>query len=260
MRGILSKVFRGVAELHNIGVMHRDLKPSNTLININSHGGTAIVLSDFSSSVSQAAFESELYGPDNVRTQFPHTDSTSPAHGEFYPSKDEETPDYSPPEVILCRDEEENSSRCAYDDKLPFAYDSWSLGVLFLEMILGTANIFVSDQRTTAMIQHRMKKLESKSNKLNKFKKESTARSIHDLSYRAALSEFCIVEPSDLEDEFSVVPLVPLCSIHNLASAILRRDPLGTGFQDLDGLDLISKLLKWDPKEVFRCLLVLLLS
>lgn len=36
------------------------------------------------------------------------------------------------------------------------AYDIWSIGVIFLEVILGTANVFSVDQRTSAMLTHRL--------------------------------------------------------------------------------------------------------
>jgi serine/threonine protein kinase len=39
------------------------------------------------------------------------------------------------------------------------------------------------------------------------------------------------------------------CGLQALRTAILRRDPLGIGFDDYWGLDLISRLLRWNPKE-----------
>ena len=38
------------------------------------------------------------------------------------------------------------------------------------------------------------------------------------------------------------------CGLGSLSRAILRRDPLGIGFDDYWGLDLLSRLLAWSPE------------
>lgn len=39
------------------------------------------------------------------------------------------------------------------------------------------------------------------------------------------------------------------CGILELERALQRRDPLGIGYHNKLGLDLLSRLLKWDPSE-----------
>lgn len=40
-----------------------------------------------------------------------------------------------------------------------------------------------------------------------------------------------------------------VCGLEDLRQAILRRDPLGTGISNRWALDLLSRLLKWEPAE-----------
>ena len=46
----------------------------------------------------------------------------------------------------------------AYDSRRPESYDIWSVGVVFLELLLGTSDIFNVDQRTASMIKLRLRK------------------------------------------------------------------------------------------------------
>jgi hypothetical protein len=85
--------------------------------------------------------------------------------------------------------------------------------------------------------------------------------------YLAALSEFCIyrdnINDIDKEDKESqtkgkgkgktanLFDISPYCDIEQLSLAIQRRDPLGLGYKDRWGLDLLSRLLSWRPKD--RC-------
>ena len=274
-------IISNVAKLHSIGILHRDLKPSNILVNVTNNGHVKIVIADFSSSVSQKVYRAQLYGnfpPDLV---FPITEEykRKTSSSEFYnnmnadndthfvlPSPREETVEYAPPEVILCdlsssqTPNKLNYQNCAFDEDFPYSYDIWSIGVIFLEFILGTAHIFNTDQKTYSMIKHKLKKIKLSEKKAGDFHSHSDAyfdRKLEEYSYQASLSEFCIfnrtfVDVTELDQmmKFNSLYLVSVCSIKDISKAILRRDPLGVGFHDENGLDLLSKLLKWDPSEV----------
>ena len=133
MKGIVHQLIKGLASLHSHRVLHRDVKPSNVLINTETL--PRLVIADFSSAVSTDAVERGLYDP-------------------LGPTVMEETPEYSPPEVLLVS---QSQGAAPYDAQHPYSYDTWSVGVVFLELILGTNDVFSVDQRTSAMIRHKMR-------------------------------------------------------------------------------------------------------
>lgn len=68
--------------------------------------------------------------------------------------------------------------------------DLFILGVLFAEMILGTPDIFTVDQRTRALITHRMRRADP--------------QAIEEALRLAALAEYCIYRhPTALNEERS---------------------------------------------------------
>lgn len=97
--------------LHSMDVIHRDIKLSNILLN--SELEPKLLLADFSSSLSDNALEIGLFGLSG-------------------PTQLDLTLDYAPPEVRLSDDE-----HFSFDADNPFSYDVWSIGVAFLELILG---------------------------------------------------------------------------------------------------------------------------
>ena len=302
LRGIMQQVIASVAALHIRGVTHRDVKPSNILLNTEAEA--RILMADLSSAVSDDSISSGFYS-------------------SFGPLVAEETLQYAPPEVLLSIG---TKSEIPFHSQNPYSYDSWSVGVVFLEMILGTSDVFTVDQRTSAMIAHRMKR------------SGADSKNISDAMLLAAFADFCIyrrqdqdsdTESSDLRNSrkdqsnlpaHSVYPqtslgantdtkspvacsfddsdtdinsdsgdaqlmgtsaslsenrnsrvsgnkknrehsnrwhehLHPLvtqsrgCGLEDLRQAILRRDPLGTGIQDRWAIDLIARLLRWEPEE-----------
>lgn len=117
MRALLLQLVQAVNEMQQGSerIVHRDIKPSNLLIN--SEGPPLLKLADFSSALSAEAIAAGLY--------------PTP------PSADEESEGYQPPEVVF----EDVDRADAYLRQFPSAYDSWSVGVVMLEMILGTHNV-----------------------------------------------------------------------------------------------------------------------
>jgi serine/threonine protein kinase len=313
LRGIMQQVVASVAVLHHQGVTHRDVKPSNILLNTEAEA--RILMADLSSAVSEEAINAGFYG-------------------SLGPSTAEETLQYAPPEVLLSL---ASDNEISYSANHPHSYDSWSVGVVFLEMILGTSDVFTVDQRTAAMISHRMKR-----------NKGTNGKSTNDAMLLAALADYCIYIREDMNEtdrfhngenepdmsgdngseiatprpEFTSVAssstcicssvlaglqphrndcmierdkeiartgtdrhslmtaggidslleksrskksigrdnmrhqyLHPMakqsrvCGLEDLRQAILRRDPLGTGISNRWALDLLSRLLKWEPAE-----------
>ena len=64
------------------------------------------------------------------------------------PSRAEQTDEYAPPESF-------------FDQDSPWllspAFDSWSIGIVALELLLGTPNVFTVDQRTKAVLTHQLR-------------------------------------------------------------------------------------------------------
>ncbi|KAH8057572.1 cyclin-dependent protein serine/threonine kinase [Aureococcus anophagefferens] len=106
-------------ELHGRGVVHRDLKLSNVAVALGDDGALRVAVIDLSSVVARGG-----------RGLF----------GDFGPSREEETVEYMPPEVLFADED-------TFYAPAP-AYDAWSLGVLLLELLLGTRQALTVDQRT----------------------------------------------------------------------------------------------------------------
>jgi serine/threonine protein phosphatase PrpC len=161
------------------------------------------------------------------------------------PSIDELTIEYAPPEALL------GSAWHSFEQRRPQSYDSWSVGVLALELLLGSPNVFTVDQRTTALLTNKMKK------------KGASDKEIRRALYLAALSQFCIYAPSSSKKQKLSWPLRqgdPLhkiamvkdsCTLRDFHQALRARDPLGLGFDKSDDklLHLIWQLLAWDPMD-----------
>ena len=95
------------------------------------------------------------------------------------PTPGEQTNEYAPPESFVGP-----NWVPFYKDK-PQSYDSWSIGVLALELLLGTPNVFSVDQRTNALLTYKMKRANASENEIS------------NALYLAALSNFCIYIPSN---------------------------------------------------------------
>ena len=163
LRGIMQQIVASVATLHFKGITHRDVKPSNILLNTEEEA--RILMADFSSAVSEESLSEGLYGV-------------------LGPLVAEETLQYAPPEVLLSMSSQ-YEREIPYNMKCPTSYDSWSVGVVFLEMILGTSDVFTVDQRTAALIAHRMKGSGADSQETS------------DAMLLAAFADYCIYRRTD---------------------------------------------------------------
>jgi len=232
LRDFLRQLLTSVAVLHEKKIIHRDIKPSNILCKLNldesrkdfSEESTLnCILADFSSAFDKFTAAS-LY-----------KDGLTP--GEI-------TEEYAPPEVLF------SSGWVPFDFNKPQSFDMWSVGVVVLELLLGSPNVFSVDQRTRSLIT-------------NKLKKEGA--SDHDINralYLAALSQFCIYIPTSRESSAWMIRngnlnmgksqrMKKSCTIDDFHMALRARDPLGIGFGSSsdDLLRLIWKLLTLDPRE-----------
>ena len=116
VRALLAQVLSGLAHLHARGIVHRDVKPSNILVSVGG-GRVRFKRADFGSAVGGGA-PAELY--------------EEQAGGTLPGTQGEETAAYAPPEVRL------SDNGAPYDALAPASYDIWSLGIVVLEVVLGT--------------------------------------------------------------------------------------------------------------------------
>ncbi|ETW00733.1 CMGC protein kinase [Aphanomyces invadans] len=207
-REILRQLLQAVAALHERGITHRDIKPSNILI---SHDDNLVVkLADFGSAV-DAFTHAHMYGDKG-------------------PTQAEETREYQPPEVLFHGDD------VPYDYATPTSYDMWSVGVVALELLLGSPHVFSISSRARAKVDAHMRD-----------KPEATRSKSYLLH---VLTEFCIFQPPSLARYHEDYALVhDACNFGTFNTTIQSRDPLGLGLQDPYGLHLLWQLLQWDPAK-----------
>ena len=143
LRLLLHNIANAVKNIHLMNVTHRDIKPENILI----RNVTKVTLCDFGSSVNPD-MDMGIFYPDGIDT------------GE------EETVDYKPPELRLLKRSLQSKEVMILNDysvnsqyhketeglHLSQSYDMWSLGTLFLEILLGTPKVFDVNDRIQAII------------------------------------------------------------------------------------------------------------
>ncbi|KAL3932438.1 MAG: hypothetical protein SGBAC_010848, partial [Bacillariaceae sp.] len=183
LRTVLQHVLSSAALLHENGYVHRDIKPSNVMCSTDTSpsydwngvpqlSNIECRLGDFSSAWDENYIAANLY-----------TKGPSPA---------EQTDEYAPPESYI------SDEWVPFDRDRPQSYDSWSIGVLALELLLGTPNVFTVDQRTTALLTHKMKK------------ENASEEEIQQALYLAALSHFCIYMPGNTGNNNPTILLMSL--------------------------------------------------
>ncbi|SOV24431.1 serine/threonine protein kinase, putative [Plasmodium sp. DRC-Itaito] len=126
LKDLLRQILNGIYIAHKKGITHRDIKMEN--IFVSSTTPFTVRIGDWGSAVE---YKNE--------------------HFSFIPSEDEETNGYQPPESLFGH-MKNNFMRLPY-------YDMWSIGIVFLQFILGTKNpLEVKDKEN----ERKLKKLFSK--------------------------------------------------------------------------------------------------
>ncbi|CEG38718.1 serine threonine protein kinase [Plasmopara halstedii] len=238
LREIMRQLLQGVSSLHARGITHRDIKPSNILVSIPPSSKTSAVvptplvkLADFGSAVDEFTLK-KLYA------------ARAGSSANTGPSQAEETREYQPPEVLFS----ENGQ--PYDYIVPEAYDLWSVGVVFLEMVLGSPQVFLISPRERAKVDavlDTQQRLQREKQSDDKSGLRTKAYLLHVLT-----KEFCIFQPGSrqlrsLYDKYALV--TESCHFGRFNQTVVQRDPLKRGLEDIWGLDLIWRLLQWHPSE-----------
>ncbi|OIT32873.1 putative inactive protein kinase [Nicotiana attenuata] len=120
----------------------------------------------------------------------------------------------------------------------------WSVGVVILELVLGTPDMFQVSSRTRALLDQHL---------------EGWNESLKELAYKLrSFMEMCILSSgvtSKLHqtkakyDQASVSPAPWKCSEEFFSRQIKNRDPLKIGFPNIWALRLVRELLQWNPED-----------
>ncbi|KAK9853911.1 hypothetical protein WJX84_000068 [Apatococcus fuscideae] len=140
IKHIILQACLALQTLHSLQITHRDVKLENLLVREQEMIGSTLPhlhvrLADLGSGLDVHSVQ-QLYGDSG-------------------PSDAEQTPEYSPPEVLL-------GQYWASEEQAPgiwertWPYDMWSLGVIFLELILGTPHVFDISPRTRVLMQREL--------------------------------------------------------------------------------------------------------
>ncbi|KAJ8524853.1 hypothetical protein ON010_g16262 [Phytophthora cinnamomi] len=244
LREIMRQLLQAVAALHARGITHRDIKPSNILVSIPPSSTSSTVppmplvkLADFGSAVDD-------YTLHNLYAAGGGSDGSTASGG---PSQAEETREYQPPEVLF------SDNGQPYDYTAPEAYDLWSVGVVFLEMVLGSPQVFLISPRERAKLdvvldaQQRRRR-----HRHGRHDDEDSGWRTKAYLLHVLTQEFCIFLPAprqlrSLWDKYALVS--ESCHFGRFNQTVVERDPLKRGLEDTWGLDLMWRLLQWHPSE-----------
>ncbi|KAL7113000.1 hypothetical protein ACP275_04G035700 [Erythranthe tilingii] len=230
-RNIIWQLLMALKSCHDRNITHRDIKPENMVICFeDQHSGSCL--------------RGSPKGDHNYTTKMRIIDFGSAVndftvkhlYGSVGPSSAEQTSAYAPPEAFL------NVSWYRGPSSVTTKYDMWSVGVVMLELILGSPNVFQINSITQALLDQHLKGWND---------------SLKELAYKLrALMEMCILIPgvsSKLHQNWSTKssssPVPWKCSEEYFSHQIQSRDPLKLGFPNIWALRLVRDLLRWDPEE-----------
>jgi len=247
-----SQVLLALAAVHQQNVTHRDVKPENLLVTFpGCH-----------------AEEAARRGcrPESMHLRLIDFGSAVDGHSAFHlygrggPSEAEQTAEYAPPEAVFGR----------FWGRQPVAkrlwpYDVWSLGVVWLELLLGTPHVFQVSARTRAMMDvklHLEHKPEEERQRiyllrgmmeLCVYPPEPSSSRRHRGSSSGSLNaeqqQQQAGEAAGEEAEPAGPPVQWSCSEPALLHLLSSRDPTGRGLRSVAALRLLRSMLHWHPTE-----------
>ncbi|ONK76526.1 uncharacterized protein A4U43_C03F29160 [Asparagus officinalis] len=220
-----------VKSCHDRNITHRDIKPENMIVcfeDLDSgrclrevptekkkyHLKMRVI--DFGSAIDEFTLKN-LYGSG--------------------PTRLEQTFEYSPPEALL------NASWFQEPNCLTLKYDMWSVGVVMLELIVGSPHIFQISDRTRALLDQHL---------------EGWSEHTKELAYKLrSYMEMCILIPGVSSRQHQKEPVDHgggwlaswKCSEESFAHQVKSRDPLKRGFPNMWALRLVRQLLMWHPED-----------
>ncbi|XP_039114783.1 uncharacterized protein LOC120250083 isoform X4 [Dioscorea cayenensis subsp. rotundata] len=232
LQDIIWQLLMALKSCHDRNITHRDIKPENMIICFEDMetgkclqeapmGGKQYRLKmriiDFGSAIDDVTLK-YMYGSG--------------------PTRSEQTYEYTPPEALL------NASWFREPKSVTLKYDMWSVGVVILELILGSPHVFQISDRTRALLDKHL---------------EGWSEHTIELAYKLrSYMEMCILIPGissqhhqnvRRDDPRKVWPASWKCSEESFSHQVKSRDPLGLGFPNAWALRLVRQLLVWHPED-----------
>ncbi|KAF2605356.1 hypothetical protein F2Q70_00026300 [Brassica cretica] len=241
MRRIIWQLLLGLKACHDRNITHRDIKPGKKYSDVNGSSSSVQSVIDIKSG---RCLKGAPKGDYNFKTKMRIIDFGSALdeftmkhyYGSVGPSRAEQTHDYAPPEAIM------NSSWHRGPTSLTLKYDMWSVGVVILEMILGSPNVFDISSVTRALLDQHIR---------------GWSENFKELAYKLrSFMEMCILIPgsslkhggaSSKQGGISLASWK--CSEEFFGEQIKSRDPLKIGFPNVWALRLVRSLLQWYPED-----------
>lgn len=230
MRSIMWQLLMALKSCHARNITHRDIKPENMVICFEDKE-TGRCLRDSPSGEKNFTAKMRIIDFGSAIDGF----TMKHLYGSTGPSRSEQTCDYSPPEALL------NASWYRGSTSNTKKYDMWSVGVVILELILGSPSVFQLSPYTRSLLDHHI---------------EGWGESLKELAYKLrSFMELCILVPGNLSNHYharsqgGVPPASWKCSEEFFAHQIKSRDPLNLGFPNVLALRLVRQLLLWDPED-----------
>ncbi|ONH93503.1 hypothetical protein PRUPE_8G235000 [Prunus persica] len=229
MRSLIWQLLMALKSCHDRNITHRDIKPENMVLCFEEEDTgrclkgipngenftTKMRIIDFGSAMDEFTLK-HLYG------------STGP-------SRVEQTNEYTPPEALL------HSNWYLRPTNTTLKYDMWSVGVVMLELILGSPNVFQISSHTRILLDRHIK---------------GWNEGLKELAYKLrSFMELCILIPGSFlrhhrtASQAGASPASWKCSEEFFSHQIKSRDPLKLGFPNVWALRLVRQLLLWDPEE-----------
>ncbi|XP_057517560.1 uncharacterized protein LOC130798539 isoform X2 [Amaranthus tricolor] len=233
MQNLIWQLLMALKSCHDRNITHRDIKPENMVICIEDQD---------TGECSKKNTNGELNHPGRMRIiDFGSAiDDFTMRHLYAFkgPSRAEQTYEYSPPEALL------NTSWFQGPTRRTHKYDMWSVGVVFLEMILGSPDVFQISSLSHSLLDKLL---------------EGWNEDLKDLAYRLrSFMEMCILVPGHstthhlhkgTHHKAKGSPASWKCSEEFFSNLIKSRDPLNIGFPNVWAMRLVRQLLRWDPDD-----------
>ncbi|KAK1412575.1 hypothetical protein QVD17_33945 [Tagetes erecta] len=232
MKNLIRQLLMALKSCHDRNITHRDIKPDNMII-------------CFEDQNSRRCLKRNPSGNETYITKMRIIDFGSAMdeftikhlYGAAGPSRNEETYEYMPPEAHL------NATWYYGPSSITTKYDMWSVGIVILELIIGSPNVFQIDARAHILLDQHV---------------EGWNEGLKKLAYKLkAFMDLCILLPGSYVKHLTQVhngkgsgPPAPWkCSEEIFLSLFKSRDPLKIGFPNVWAMRLVRQLLVWDPED-----------